>query len=59
VGALFAIIMVVAIYSVHLQNGFNNMAGGYEFQLLLLVCSVGLSLVGPGKFSLHKKICAK
>lgn len=59
VGALFAAIMVVAIYSVHWKNGFNTMAGGYEFQLLLLACSVGLALVGPGKLSLHKKFCAK
>lgn len=59
VGALFAAIMVVAIYAVHLQNGFANSGGGYEFQLLLLVCSVALALVGPGKLSLHKKFCAK
>ena len=59
VGALFAAIMVVAIYAVHMQNGFNNSGGGYEFQLLLLACSVGLALVGPGKLSLHKKFCAK
>lgn len=59
VGALFAVIMVVAIYSVHLKNGFNAMAGGYEFQLLLLVCSIGLAMVGPGKLSLHKKFCGK
>jgi putative oxidoreductase len=58
-GGLFAIIMAVAIYSVHFKNGFNNMAGGYEFNLLLLACSVAIALVGPGKLSLHKKFCAK
>lgn len=57
VGVLFAVTMVVAIYAVHWQNGFNNMTGGYEFNLLLLACSVAIALVGPGKISLHNKIC--
>ena len=51
VGGLFAIIMIVAIWTVHLKAGFNSMSGGYEFQLLLLICSVSIALVGPGKFS--------
>jgi uncharacterized membrane protein YphA (DoxX/SURF4 family) len=58
-GSLFAIIMVVAIYAVHFKNGFNNMGGGYEFNLLLLACSIAIALIGPGKMSLHKKFCSK
>ncbi len=57
VGGLFAVIMIVAISMVHFKNGFNAMAGGYEFQLLLLVCSIGIALVGPGKMSVHSKCC--
>lgn len=59
VGSLFAATMVVAIYSVHFKNGFNNMSGGYEFQLLVLVCSVAIALIGPGAYSLHSKVCSK
>lgn len=57
VGWLLAVFMVVAIWLVHFQNGFNTMTGGYEFQLLLLVTVIGLALVGPGKYSVHDKIC--
>ena len=57
VGGLFAATMVVAIYVVHFKNGFNTMAGGYEFQLLLLACSVAIALIGPGKMSVHSKCC--
>ncbi len=51
VGGLFAVILLVAISTVHLKAGFNSMAGGFEFQLLLLVCSIAIALVGPGKMS--------
>jgi putative oxidoreductase len=37
---LLGIFMVVAIYLVHLNNGYNAMAGGFEYQLLLIVCLV-------------------
>ena len=57
VGGLFAATMVVAIYAVHLKNGFNNSGGGYEFQLLLLACSVAIALIGPGRMSVHSKCC--
>lgn len=50
--ALHAIIMIVAIYLVHFKNGFNNMNGGYEFQLTLLLVSIGLVLAGAGAYSI-------
>ncbi len=57
VGGLFAATMIVAIYAVHFKNGFNNSGGGYEFQLLLLACSVAIALIGPGRMSVHSKCC--
>ena len=59
VGGLFAAIMVVAIYAVHFKNGFNNSGGGYEFQLLLLACSLAIAMVGPGRLSVHTMWCSK
>jgi putative oxidoreductase len=48
IAPIFAVIMFFAIYLVHFSKGFNNMAGGYEFQLLLLLSCIGLSFVGSG-----------
>lgn len=59
VGGLFAVTMLVAIYTVHLKNGFNSMAGGYEFQLLLIACSIAIAMIGPGAISVHSKWCHK
>jgi putative oxidoreductase len=36
-GLLVIVIMIGAIFMVHLKNGFNVSSGGYEFQLLMLV----------------------
>jgi len=58
-GGLLSIVMVVAIALVHFKNGFNMANGGYEFQLLILVCSIAIAIVGPGKYSLHDKWCKK
>lgn len=54
IAPLFAIIMLVAIYLVHWSKGFNNMNGGYEFQLVLLLASIGLSLAGSRCFIIDK-----
>lgn len=54
VGALFAIIMVVAIYAIHLPNGFNFMNNGYEFQLTLLLASLAAVFGGAGKYAVWK-----
>ncbi len=59
VGGLLAIFMVVAIYLVHLDRGYNMMNGGYEYQLLLLAGVIFFALVGPGKYSVSSKICNK
>jgi putative oxidoreductase len=50
-----AINMVVAIITVHWKNGFFSQKGGYEFTLLLLVCCIVISLLGPGKPTLFSR----
>lgn len=53
-GVLLAITMLVAILKVKFpQGGFN----ASEFELILLLTSLGLSLTGPGKFALQKNSC--
>ncbi len=60
-----AIMLLVAIFTVHLPNGFSSIkliavtsAGaqfgpvGYEVNLLYLACLAGLVLAGPGPFAL-------
>ena len=55
---LLAINMVVALFLVHIPNGFFVSKGGYEFVLVLLAASVALSLTGPGAFAADSKCCA-
>ncbi len=56
-GGLLTIFMVAAIYLVKLDNGYSMMNQGYEYELLLLVCALFITLVGPGKYSLHDRYC--
>lgn len=44
--------MGVAIYKVHMKNGFWNHKGGYEFNVLLMASSFALAAAGPGALSL-------
>jgi putative oxidoreductase len=46
----------LAISRVHGEKGFENMKGGYEFNLLLAAAGVGLLVSGPGVFSVHEVI---
>jgi len=59
---VLAMTMLVAIVTVHLQNGLFMSNNGYEFALALLVISVGLALRGAGSFSvdnlLQKKLAS-
>ena len=48
---VLAITMLVAIITVHLQNGLFMSNNGYEFALALLVISVGLVIRGAGSLS--------
>lgn len=44
------ILMIVAIFLVHIKNGFFGPAG-YEFPLLLLTSAVSLMITGAGRWS--------
>jgi putative oxidoreductase len=53
VGAAAAIsVMVVAVFSVHIQKGFFVNNGGYEYNLVLAVASLALAFTGSGSISI-------
>ncbi|MGE8296623.1 MAG: DoxX family protein [Pseudomonas sp.] len=54
--AVLAVTMLVAIFTVHLANGFFMSNNGYEFALALLAISVALVLEGAGKLSVDSKL---
>ncbi|HEX9243168.1 MAG TPA: DoxX family protein [Anaeromyxobacter sp.] len=43
----------VAVAKVHAPKGFDNMAGGWEFNALLMATALGVLLAGPGEVSVH------
>jgi putative oxidoreductase len=45
-GLIVIVIMIGAIFMVHLKNGFSVSNGGYEFQLLMLVTGLYFLLKG-------------
>ena len=49
-----AAVMVVAVGSVHVKNGFFMTNGGYEFNLVLWASAVAVAATGPGRFSLDR-----
>ncbi|NNU44754.1 DoxX family protein [Ramlibacter montanisoli] len=51
-----AITMVVAIFSVHFQNGLFMDKNGYEYALALLVVAVSLAISGAGKASVDAQL---
>lgn len=53
---ILAITMIVAIVSVHINNGLFMVNNGYEFGLALLAITVALFMQGGGKYSLDDKI---
>jgi putative oxidoreductase len=44
--------MLNAILSVHLKNGFWNANGGFEFNLVNAAAATALAFIGPGRYSL-------
>jgi putative oxidoreductase len=46
----------VAIAKVHRPKGFDNTAGGWEFNALIIAAAVGLLAAGPGAASLHEAV---
>jgi putative oxidoreductase len=56
---VLAFTMLIAIVSVHLQNGLFMSNGGYEFGLALLAVSVSLMLSGSGRIAVDKWLESK
>ena len=51
---VLAVTMLVAIFSVHISNGFFISNNGYEFALALLVINIALFIRGAGSFSIDQ-----
>jgi putative oxidoreductase len=56
---LLAVTMIVAIVTVHLENGFFLATNGFEFALALLVISITLAIRGAGSFSIDKTVSSR
>src|SRR5687767_12809654 len=54
--AAIAGVMLVAIVSVHLDKGFFNGAGGYEFNVVLAATAIAMAFSGPGKLSVDNAL---
>lgn len=54
-----AFTMIVAILSVHIQNGLFMANNGYEYALALLAITVALAVQGGGKLALDNLIVSK
>ena len=50
----YACVMAVAVFKVHLPNGFFAKGNGYEYPLVLLVAAVSLIFSGAGPISLDR-----
>lgn len=51
-----AVVMLNAITTVHLKNGFFNGNGGVEFPLTLATVAIAIAATGPGRFSIDRAI---
>lgn len=51
IAKLNVIIMLGAIFFVHLAKGYNILEGGYEYALLILVVNIVIATTGAGKYS--------
>jgi len=49
---LIVIVMIDAVYAVHLKNGFWGDRGGYEYNVVLIAVVIGIALTGPGDYTL-------
>jgi putative oxidoreductase len=47
-----AAVMLIAIFTVHIKNGFWAGKNGYEYNLLIWSGAVAVAAIGPGRFSL-------
>lgn len=54
------IIATVALFGVHIKNGFFlQPSGGFEYILLILAASFAIMTIGGGKYSLDEKLFKK
>jgi putative oxidoreductase len=51
-----ATVMVVAVGSVHLRNGFWASDGGFEYNLAIWTVAVAVAAAGPGRFSIDNAL---
>lgn len=54
-GALLSIIMVVAIVTSHLGQGFTAL----QFPLVILLLTLAVTFMDPGRYSVNKCLCSK
>jgi putative oxidoreductase len=56
--ACIALVMLGAIFTVHLSHGFDVSNGGMEYALTQLLLAIALLLTGPGAYSLASRFPA-
>jgi len=54
--SLIIIFMVVAAWKVHWAKGFFIQSGGFEYTFVIICACIALMLLGPGRFSIIKKL---
>jgi putative oxidoreductase len=54
--ACLVVVMLGAIFMVHLPHGFNVSGGGMEYALTELLLAIALLLAGPGRYSLASRL---
>lgn len=54
--AALIVIMIGAIFMVHLKNGFSSQHGGYEFNLALIGLALPVLIAGPGKYTIARPL---
>lgn len=59
VGAAYALVMLGALFVVHLSAGFFVGEGGYELVLLLAGIGAALAVAGPGAWSLDAVLAGR
>jgi putative oxidoreductase len=54
--ALIVMVMLVAIFTVHVRNGFWQSANGYELNSMIIAGALALAFAGPGPYSIDTAI---
>lgn len=58
-GFLTACVSLVALFTVHISNGFFMSNNGFEYILVLLAVSVSVIVNGAGAYSVDAKLCGQ